>query len=326
MAPSQPLQPPFERVMRAFGRHLPKAVEGDVEPLHQGRVATRRLREILPLCGCEVPAGLVKRARRRARRVGRALGAVREVDVSIEIVAGLIQAQTVELDAGRFLLGHLREERDERRERMIGRLASVNSRKLERDLADIARLLGMRHQTDAWALLLAVRIGRRAQRVQRAVRDAGALYISDRIHAVRIATKKLRYTLELAASTGEAATTPAVRRLKKIQDVLGRLHDLEELGATIQEMSVPVPTSGGGPLSALDALRVSLDRQCRELHSQYVARREPLLALCQEATTAASRIWVDRGGGPSSFSGASGFGQVLKVMIPIERRQLVDDQ
>ena len=326
MALSQPLQRPFERVTRAFGRHLPKAVEGDVEPLHEGRVATRRLREILPLCGCEVPADLVKRARRRVRRVGRALGGVREVDVSIETVAGLVQAEAIDMDAGRLLLEHLRDERDERRERMIGRLASVNTRKLERDLADIARLLGMRDQTDAWALLLAVRIGRRAQQVRRAVRDAGALYISDRVHAVRIATKKLRYTLDLASATGEAATTPAVRALKRIQDVLGRLHDLEELRTTIQEMMVPVPTSEGAPLSALDELRVSLDRQCRELHSQYVAGREHLLTVCQGATTVASQIWADRGGKPLSFSGASGSGQILKVMIPIERRQLVDDE
>lgn len=322
MVLAQPLQRPFERVMRALSGHLPKAVEGEVEPLHQGRVATRRLREVLPLCGCEVPRGVVERAERRARRVGRALGAVREVDVSIEVVDSLLQTRAVDVDAGHRLLRHLKDERDERRERMIGRLTSVSTRKLERDLAEIARVLGMRRQTDAWAQLLAVRMSRRAQRVQRAVREAGALYISDRVHAVRIASKKLRYTLELSGDTGEAATKRSIRKLKEIQDVLGRLHDFEVLGAAIQNLTAPVPTSRDDPTGgALEALRLSLDREWRELHSQYVASRESLLAVCEEAIATAIRIWVDRGGDVSSTEFSHVAGPVLKMTIPIERRQ-----
>ena len=205
---------------------------------------------------------------------------------------------------------------------MIGRLTSVSTRKLERDLAEIARVLGMRRQTDAWAQLLAVRMSRRAQRVQRAVREAGALYISDRVHAVRIASKKLRYTLELAGDTGEAAAKQSVRRLKEIQDVLGRLHDFEVLGAAIQDLTAPVPASRDNPTAgALEALRLSLDRECRELHSQYVASRESLLAVCEEAIATAIRIWVDRGGDVSSTEFSHAAGPVLKMTIPIERRQ-----
>ena len=323
MAISQPLQRPFERMMRAFGRHLPRAVEGGVEPLHQARVVTRRLREILPLCACEVPRGLVKWAARRTRRIGRALGAVREVDVSIEIVDGLLQAGAVEAEAAHSLLEHLRDERDERRERMIGHLAAVSARKLERDLADIARVLGMRQQTDLWAQRLAVRMERRAHRVERTVREAAALYISGRVHAVRIAAKKLRYALELAGDTGEVGTKQSVRELKEIQEVLGRLHDLEVLGAAVQDLTVP-PAGDESLNGELEALRLSLDRQCRELHSQYVAKRERLLGICREATAAANRIWIDRGGELSSVKRVPGAGPVLKMTIPIERRQPVD--
>jgi len=204
---------------------------------------------------------------------------------------------------------------------MIGRLTSVSTRKLERDLAEIARGLGMRRQTDAWAQLLAVRMSRRAQRVQRAVREAGALYISDRVHAVRIVSKKLRYALELAGSTGEAVTKQSVRRLKEIQEVLGRLHDLEVLGAAIQDLTAPVATRDDPTGGALEALRLSLDRECRELHSQYVASRESLLAVCEEAIATAIRIWVDRGGDVSSTEFSHAAGPVLKLTIPIERRQ-----
>ena len=79
----------------------------------------------------------------------------------------------------------------------------------------------MRDATDEWALALAERLGERAERLRDAVADAGAMYVSERVHEVRIAAKKLRYALELAAETGEADTAGEVARLKKIQDSLG---------------------------------------------------------------------------------------------------------
>ena len=76
---------------------------------------------------------------------------------------------------GQRLQRHLTDERDERRERMLDKLSSVNTRKLERDLADVARVLAMRTETDAWAQMLAVRLESRAQRVREAIAASGAL-------------------------------------------------------------------------------------------------------------------------------------------------------
>ena len=318
MTPSQPLSWPFERLTGAFSQHLPLAAVGEVEPLHQGRVSTRRLREILPLCACEVPRGLANRARRRLRRVGRALGGVREIDVSIGIVAELVREERVEPETGERLQHHLADERDERRERMLDQLSSVNTRKLEWDLADVARVLAMRQQTDAWAKMLAVRLESRAQRVREAVADSGALYISDRVHRVRIAAKKLRYGLELAGDTGEARTKSSVREVKGIQEVLGRLHDLEVLAHMIQDLAVPGPV--GEPLNAgFETLRRDVDRECRELHSQYVGSRETLLRVCADAVTHAGRIWIERGGELSGPRPVLSTGHVLKMSLPTAR-------
>ncbi len=304
--------------MRALGKHLPRAIEGDVEPLHQARVATRRLREILPLCACEVPPALANRVLRRVRRVGRALGDVREIDVSIDLVEAIMQAGTVDDAAGRRLQQHLQDEREERRERMLDRLSSVNSRKLERDLADVARVLGMRQQTDGWAQTLAVRIQGRSEGVQRAVGEAGALYISDRVHRVRIATKKLRYALELAGDTGEARTREAVRELKEVQEVLGRLHDLEVLAGTIQDLAMPTPNADDPTVNAaLEALRLALDGECRTLHSEYVGKREALLGVAQDAVASAVRIWTERGGALSRPGPTRMVRRVLRMTIPV---------
>ena len=318
MTVSQPLGRPVERRLCALSKHLPRAIEGEIEPLHQARVATRRLREILPLCAREVPRGLANRALHRVRRVGRALGDVREIDVSIEVVEEIIQTGTVDGAAGRRLQQYLQDEREERRERMLDRLSSVSTRKLERDLADVARVLSMRQQTDGWAQTLAVRIERRSEGVQRAVGEAGALYISDRVHRVRIATKKLRYALELAGDTGEARTREAVRGLKEVQDVIGRLHDLEVLGGIIQDLTMPIPDVDVLPVNAeLEALRIALAGECRGLHSQYVGQRELLLRICQEAMACAARIWMDRGGAMSRPGPTRMAGHVLRVTIPV---------
>ena len=46
---------------------------------------------------------------------------------------------------------------------------------------------------------------------------------------MRIAVKKLRYALELAADADHVKASPDLRQLRRVQDVLGRLHDLQVL-------------------------------------------------------------------------------------------------
>ncbi len=118
MTVAHSLQAPLDRLLRVLSTHLPVAVVGEVEPLHQAMVATRRLREVLPLYEVEAPRGLVRRAGRRLRRVGRALGGVREVYVSREIVDRLVTDGMIDAGSASRLERHLQDERDERRERM----------------------------------------------------------------------------------------------------------------------------------------------------------------------------------------------------------------
>src|SRR5688572_29564842 len=69
-----------QRLM-ALSRSLPGARKGDALRLHQARVATRRLREALPM----VASGSKGRKLvRDIRRLTRALGPVRELDVALQ--------------------------------------------------------------------------------------------------------------------------------------------------------------------------------------------------------------------------------------------------
>ena len=63
---------------------MPAAQSGDESSVHQARVASRRLRGALPMLNARVDADAVNRVDRRVRKITRALGPVRELDVSAE--------------------------------------------------------------------------------------------------------------------------------------------------------------------------------------------------------------------------------------------------
>ena len=301
------LKRPLERRVRALLRHLRPTTEGAVEPLHQCRVATRRLRELLPLCDAELSAPVASRARKRVRALGGALGAVRELDVALGLIDELERTGRAQPAAASRLRQRVREERDRQRERMRVRLKPANLRKVARDVTEVLKAIGMRDATDAWALVLAHRLSERADRLRDAVAEAGPMYVSERVHEARIAAKKLRYALELAEETGEADTADAVARLKKLQDTLGRLHDVEILQGLLR--SIDLPAHRDEPWAEeLPALDRDLTGECRRLHGDFVALQSELVDVARMARRQATRMSSDHGG-------RTGGGRVLKMSL-----------
>ena len=84
LAPASDLQAPLARVLerrvRALDDDLLDARRGEVDAVHKARVATRRLREAVPLT---LARGRGKRLLRRLRKLTRALGPLRELDVAL---------------------------------------------------------------------------------------------------------------------------------------------------------------------------------------------------------------------------------------------------
>src|SRR5688572_27940208 len=66
-----------------LSKALPAATTGDVAALHQARVASRRMRAALPMVTTN---GRVKKIEREMRRITRALGPVRELDVVCQML------------------------------------------------------------------------------------------------------------------------------------------------------------------------------------------------------------------------------------------------
>ena len=62
---------------------LPAAASGDVTSVHRARVASRRLREVLPVLAEAADSDALDRAGQQVRRITQALGPIRELDVAL---------------------------------------------------------------------------------------------------------------------------------------------------------------------------------------------------------------------------------------------------
>jgi CHAD domain-containing protein/CYTH domain-containing protein len=225
----------LERLGRALledGRRAKERLEHgtDDEALHDFRVSLRRLRSVLrafrPYLDHEVP----RKLRRNIRDLARATNGARDAEVLLDWVKGNQDNLAPTQRAGaRWFSKRLRSQRD------VGYEASAHAiqqrfprldRRVRRQLAAAAHNpWGGTESQPTFAAAIADLI-----REQLAALDLELDRIvgpTDRptVHATRIQAKRLRYLLELIAGEFVAAAS-AVRRLKRLQDALGSLHDV----------------------------------------------------------------------------------------------------
>jgi CHAD domain-containing protein len=178
------------------------------------------------------------------------------------------------------------EERLKAAHRAGKHLSSAELKRIGRKLERLLERVGAEEKAEAgdateraWQWAVEARVARRATTLLEAVRSAGAMYLADRLHAVRIGVKKLRYAFELADDVA-GARDPDLRLLKRTQDLLGRIHDVQMLIERVRQVQASVGPPELATWRHLDALTVSLENGCRRLHGRYVRERPALEALC----------------------------------------------
>ena len=272
--------------LAALARMLPSARAGDVTSVHQARVATRRLREALPLV---VRGSSLRKRRRTVRRLTRSLGPVRELDVALLTLDEFAGTGEVPRAGVQSLHQTIRQERARMHADMRRSIDRTRQDKLAAKLVAAAKKRdqegGRPSVVDPKQLVEArARAARRAERLRITIENAAAIYLPDRLHEVRIATKKLRYAMEIVRDLTRSRATVQIATLKRAQDLLGRIHDLEVLIARTRALqgSQNAPTLR---VSAdMDLLVRRLEMECRRLHGRYIAMRAPLLAICDRVT------------------------------------------
>src|SRR5215471_507452 len=74
----------LKRRLDRLTRPLPDLERGDVAALHSTRVASRRLRELMPML--QIDADKERKLSRRLQKITRRLGVVRELDVLLLLI------------------------------------------------------------------------------------------------------------------------------------------------------------------------------------------------------------------------------------------------
>jgi CHAD domain-containing protein len=277
----------LQRLARALERYVPAAVAGDDRGVHQARVTSRRLRESVPVLATGLEGSKAGKAQRKIRRLTRALGTVRELDVTLALLDQLARSPHLSRTAVEDVRAHVIAERDSRRGEMLKRLDRVNIEKLGRRLASVGDALDQAAE-EPWRKALGRQLLKRSRRLRTAIEAAGHIYAPEGLHQVRIAAKKLRYGLELAADSGTKQAAPHVRTIKRAQDMLGKMHDLQVLETHVAAVQAE-PHPGRTPSrTALEELARNIEDQCRHLHGRYVAS----LPALREATIAVRKTIV----------------------------------
>ena len=251
---------------------------GKVAGVHQARVASRRLREVVPILGRGLEDVHRKSLRRDLRALTRALGPVRELDVARSMIEELALDSP---DAGRLTTAW--QDNLERKRRAPMRdlrraLGATPRRALDRELDGFAASRTT-SGNDRWRQALAQRLSARAEDLRDQMVHAGTRYEPEPLHQVRIAAKKLRYVLEITGEARLAAVARPLRTLKAAQESLGRLHDFDVLLTFLR--GVP-GTAPGEHLQHAAANAVSvIERESRVLHGRYLRSRPALLRVAE---------------------------------------------
>ena len=202
----------------------------DPTGLHDFRVAVRRLRSGFQAYRPEIAASLPRRLRRRLARLARATRRSRDLEVHLEWERAQESRLTERQRAGlRWHLARLEAQRrraDRRLVRLIGRRFGRLEHGCRRRLAKYRLRIERdpsrrRHEA---AAVLGARIRKFAGDLEWRLGELRGRADKRAAHRARIAAKRLRYLLEPVRTEAESVE-PLITRLRRLQDLLGELHD-----------------------------------------------------------------------------------------------------
>lgn len=261
----------------------------DLECVHRMRVASRRLRNALALFAEELPDKARARWAKHFKDVTRRLGTARDLDVQIDFLRGFLAAASEGHPEERPGVQHVLET-------LVARRAAVQ----EEVLLALDRLESGRALTELadWA---EARPGTVDPDVPgaAAVRDEAGVEVRDRLtdlfahapyveqpsavrelHALRIAAKHLRYTLEAYAPVFPDQLAGQIQWSRQLQTWLGEIHDCDVWAVELAEMLARLPdggtarglrNKGGSPALGIEHLRAERAQRRGAVYAEFVA-------------------------------------------------------
>ena len=233
----------FKHITRSCLRHLianhTLVMAHDPRAVHQTRVALRRFRVAISAFSRVVADAEVQAIKAGLKHFAQQLGPARDLDVLIEGELKPFRARHPKEKGAASLIRSFNRQREKAYEAAARAIDSADFRKFVISCAawiesgpwtsDVEpSRVQLRQQSVG--VHAAQQISRRRKQCRRIGRDLDALTDTER-HRVRIAVKKLRYTLEFFGSlypsgSGHKRKEVLLRACQKLQDALGGLNDL----------------------------------------------------------------------------------------------------
>lgn len=244
--------------IKAFEREIDGVrQERDIEHVHWMRVASRRLRSALPLFASCFQRKDYRRWTKSIRAITRALSTARDTDVQIaffEIWSVREPHTSKDMDGISRFLSLLREKRKGEQAVVVSALDTIEREQIFTELTAALRVIknqempkrsGSPHRL---YLIAAKRITNAIDEIiqyEQSVSDPADVAGH---HELRIAVKKLRYIIEIFRPLYKNRLRPSIKDLKKLQTILGEIHDCDVWTAMLSGSSLDEPLTGGiGP-------------------------------------------------------------------------------
>jgi CHAD domain-containing protein len=255
----------------------------DLEALHDFRVGLRRLRSVLKAYKTELDSSVRKKDGKRIAEIARSTNEGRDAEVQLIwlekqraksgtktrpgldwLVARVTERMHAGYRAARSeMLHHFAKADKVLRERL-------KHYELQVELGSAPRVVTFAESTST---LIATQLADITAH-HALIRDASD---EPNIHETRIAAKRLRYVLEPLKGENPRVG-PIVKRLKELQDVLGELHDMHVMTATLAEAIETAATERARSMYALSVAGTSARTNKRD-------ERDGLLWLTELART-----------------------------------------
>ncbi len=241
---SQSIDSALQSLISAGLAHVQSNIPGallklDEEHLHQVRVGLRRLRVTLAIAHRYRPDADLAELRAQVAKLGVELGRSREWDVFVTQTLAPICTRLPEHEGLREVLHASERERKHQHTGMENSLASQDFQKLL--LRFGAWMHGMQAEQGApSAISLEVFAGQVLEKRRKQVLNCGRELTGEnaaQLHALRIACKKLRYSIEMLGSLfSDPKTVAYLDGLSELQDILGTLNDIAVAHRLLNEL------------------------------------------------------------------------------------------
>lgn len=208
----------------------------DIEFVHRARVASRRLRAAMRIFGECFNRNQVKRWEKSIRRIRSEFGEARDKDVQIELLRGILGSLSDKLcfsGISRLLVQweYQRERLQSNVVRAVSRLQRNGTLKEIENTAKRALVKAESHEyqvqsPESFAQAQQEILGRLNQLLL--LQDClGRPDDQQSHHAMRIAAKRLRYTLEIVRPIYSGRLDATLEAIKQVQTLLGEVHDCD---------------------------------------------------------------------------------------------------